>query len=462
MSIKHAIAGNFATGSLGRVISALSPILLVPFMIGTWGLEVYGEWLILTAIPAYIMLAPDFGLAGAVVNRMAYLSAEGNEKEAVYIYRSSFLVLIITSAAFVCLGWLIALWVSWSWVGVSTLEHSISVAIIGWSCIQIFIMQQSYLLSGIYRSARRNPRLGLLQSFGQIFYLGISLLALWLDTSPYQYVVVLVIAYALYFVVLFHDSRRIMPNFTLSWDGISLQRVRPYIVPGLGHAGMPLIHALQNQGVLIVLGSLLGPASVGLFQTARVLSNGVKSLLALTAVAIMAELPALLGEGRRALIERLLVRNTQIGVILAICGITTMLFAGESIYRAWLGEQVPYDSDLVILLLVSLLPFAAGQSLAIFLLASNKIHSAILPLILVAIGSIGCVAIGAELASLTGAAVGIIIWELGLTLALSFSISKGDLLSISTYLKAISDVSALRKDIIDSWGLMWQRIRVKP
>ena len=63
-------------------------------------------------------------------------------------------------------------------------------------------------------------------------------------------------------------------NFTLSLSGVSFQRIRPYIVPGLGHAGMPLLHALQNQGVLIVLGSILGPASVGLFQTARQQADG--------------------------------------------------------------------------------------------------------------------------------------------------------------------------------------------
>lgn len=75
MHISNVIVGNLLTSLFGRIIGAFGPILLVPLMIRAWGLDVYGEWFILTAIPAYIMLAPDFGLAGAVVNRMAYLTA---------------------------------------------------------------------------------------------------------------------------------------------------------------------------------------------------------------------------------------------------------------------------------------------------------------------------------------------------------------------------------------------------
>ncbi len=51
MHIGKAIAGNILAGSLGRIINALTPIVLVPLMIRGWSLTGYGEWLILTAVP---------------------------------------------------------------------------------------------------------------------------------------------------------------------------------------------------------------------------------------------------------------------------------------------------------------------------------------------------------------------------------------------------------------------------
>ena len=67
-------------------------------------------------------------------------------------------------------------------------------------------------------------------------------------------------------------------------------------MPGLGQAGLPLINALQNQGTLLVLGALLGPVAVAIFQTTRVLSNGVKSVIGLLSGAIGVEIPALSSE----------------------------------------------------------------------------------------------------------------------------------------------------------------------
>lgn len=446
MQISRTIVGNLSAGFLGRIISALTPILLVPFMIRAWGLDVYGEWLILTAIPAYIMLAPDFGLAGAVVNRMSYLTAGGNEQEAVYIYRSSFVALIIAAGGFVGIGWLIASWVDWSRVGVYSIGTTGATWIIGLSCIQILIAQQSFLLSGLYLSARRNPRLGLLQSISQLVVLVVSLVVLWFDSNPSQFVFARMMTYVLFFLVLFKDSRKIMPRFTLSIHGVSFKLLRPYIVPGFGFAGMPLLHALQNQGMLIVIGSVLGPASVGIFQTARVLSNGVKSVLGLLASSIMVELPALLGEGRKKLVECLLVHNSQIGSLLVIIAITIMTIKGEIIYRVWLGDQVPYPSVIVLLLLVSLLPYIMGQSFTILLLANNQIHRAILPFIVVAVGSIGSVAFGAYLVGLAGAALGVFVLECGTAIIVSVIVSVNNM-SIKHYFQKCLNLKLLLKNI---------------
>jgi O-antigen/teichoic acid export membrane protein len=445
MRIAHVIAGNLATGFIGRLVSALTPILLTPFMIKTWGLDVYGEWLILTAIPTYIMLAPDFGLAGAVVNRMAFLTAAGKETEAVYLYRSAFIVLLIASGVFVGFGWLIAQWLDWSWTGITKLEFS-AATIIGWSCVQIFITQQGFLLSGIYRCARRNPRLGLLHSIGQAFYLAVSLLSLYLDCDPALYVLILVSAYALFHAVIFIDTRKIMPSFTISRNGVSLGNLKPYVIPGFGHAGMPIIHALQNQGVLILLGSIVGPAGTAIFQTMRVLSNGVKSILGLLAGAVMVELPALLGEEKNQLVEKLLVRNTQVGILVVIVAIAAMLLLGEKIYHAWLGGQAHYDSLLVLLLLSSLLPFAVGQSFGILLSTSNKIHRAILPFILIAICSLGAVYVGGYLAGLPGAALGVLVFEMGISAA-SLSIAKSEIESPWAYFKDCINYRPLFYDV---------------
>lgn len=414
MKTTSAIIGNLFTGLLGRVIGSLGPIFLVPLMVRAWGLETYGEWLLLTAIPSYIMLSPDFGLAGAVINEMATLTAREKLNQAASLYRTAWLVLLVSATFFFWIGFGLAWYIDWSRIGVFNLSVSASAAIIIYSCAQILAKQQAFLLSGIYKSACQNPRYGLLQSMEAALLLIIGAMTLIISKDPVTYISLQAFASFLFLVVLFADSRRVMPGFTLGFKDVSLRRILPYITPGLGHAVMPLIHALQNQGVLIVLGIMLGPVSVALFQTTRILSNGVKSLLGLTTSAVMVEIPTLLGKGKNAIVQRLLVRNAQVGISIAIVGIGVLIIFGKTIYATWLGSDADYPEILAFMLFLSIVPFSLGSSFTILLLSANQVHRAI-PLTLVfTLLSVGLVFVGASVNALSGVGMAILIWEIGI------------------------------------------------
>lgn len=410
MDIRKAIAGNLFAGSLGRVINALSPLVLVPLMISTWGLHEYGEWLILTAIPTYMMLSPDFGLAGAVVNQMAISTAKGNRREAICLYRTSWIFLTIMALLFATAGALVGYFVNWKHVGVSGIAPQ-AAAIIALACVQIFIGQQAFLVGGIYRSARQNPRGGLLASVGGAFYLATAIATLALKGSPVTYIAASVSARAVFLLVFLIDSRRIMPDFTLGLSGVSVRAVRPYIVPGLGHATMPLVNAFQNEGMVLVLGVLLGPVSVAIFQTTRTAVNGAKTLMGLLASAILVEIPALVGEGRLTAIRRLLVLNTQTAVVATSAWLILLVTSGNWIFHLWLHNRAVYSLPLVTLMLVALFPFALANSFTLVLLATNKIYRAVIWLVPAGALSLAIAALGAHFIGLIGAAFGMVAFE---------------------------------------------------
>ncbi|MGC4048693.1 MAG: hypothetical protein QM757_04095 [Paludibaculum sp.] len=441
------IAGNVLMGVLARLIASLGPLVLVPLMVRAWGMNVYGEWLILTAVPAYVMLAPDFGLAGAVVNRMAFLTASGEEQEAIRLYRSSWVVLICAALGFVGLGWGVAWLVDWRTFGVKALPHARAAALIGWSCVQIFVLQQGFLLSGIYRSAGANPRWGMMSSLGSAMTLAAGATALAFSGPPQTYLASQLLAQVCWLFIVFRDSRRIMPQFTLSLDGVSLHRVKPYILPGLGHAGMPLVNALQNQGVLLVLGTTLGSTAVGAFQTLRTVVNGMKAVVGQLSNAIAVEVPALLGQRNEGLIMRIMIRNTQVGLAIVLSGVAVMTVSGERLYRLWVGPTAVYEPRLMTFLLLSLIPYVVGASFSVLLLASNQIHLAIVPLVATAAVSITLVGVGAKVYGLAGVGLAILGWEIGLSLIVASIASYRMKFNILDYVMHCFDVRALGKDL---------------
>lgn len=410
MNLGKAIVGNFLAGSLGRVISALTPLALVPFMIRAWGLNGYGEWLILTAIPTYVMLSPDLGLAGAVVNQMAISTSRGNRREAFCLYRTSWLCLTVMGLFMTLAGELIAHWVNWSRLGVSRLAPQ-AATIIALSCIPIFLEQQVCLVFGVYRSARQNPRSQLVWSVGIALYLFVGIATLGLKGSPVEYILTNIAARTVFLCVFLIDARRIMPDFTLGLSGISLRAVRPYIVPGLGHAGMPLVCALQKEGMLLILGTIMGPASVAIFQTTRTAVNGARTLLGPMSNAVLFEVPALVGENQVSAVFRLLVLNTQTSLISVFLWSLMLGFFGKPIFHLWLHHDGVFSESLTLIMLASAFLFAAGNSFGVILHGTNKIHPVVALLIPGAILSLGIAALGGLFYGLDGVAMGMLSFE---------------------------------------------------
>jgi O-antigen/teichoic acid export membrane protein len=410
MNVRKAIAGNFLAGSLGRVIAALIPLVLVPFMIRAWGLSGYGEWLVLTAIPTYIMLSPDLGLAGAVWNQMAISTSRGDRREAICLYRTSWLFLTIMGLLIALVAVFIGHWVSWRHVGVSRLASE-ATAIIALSCIQIFLVQQICLVLAVYCSARKNPRGELLWSVGSAFYLIVGIATLMLNGSPVVYLSANVAARAIILGVFLFDTRKIMPDFTLGFSGVSLRAIRPYIVPGLGHAGMPLVNALQKEGMLLILGAIMGPVSVAIFQTTRTAVNGAKNLLGLTSTAVVVEIPALVGENRMSAVRRLLVLNTQTALLTVLFWSLLLGLFGEPIFYLWLHHKGVFSESLTLIMVASVFPFALGSSFGLILRATNKIHRAVAILIPGTVLSLAITAVGGYLYGLDGAAMGMLAFE---------------------------------------------------
>jgi O-antigen/teichoic acid export membrane protein len=415
-------------------------------MIRVWGLEMYGQWLLVTAIPAYVMLSPDMGVGAASVNRMASLSAAGRVHEARQVYSSSTVLLLVCGAAFVAVGALIGEYVDLSPIGVRELGAS-AAWLITWTCLQLYISQQNILLSGIYKAARRNARLNIIGSVGECVCLISSVAALLLNAKPQEYVVVVTVSRVIVVMALLFDSRTVSPDFHLRAADIHFPTLRPLVAPGLGFAAMPLIQAMQNQGVMIVVGAGLGPSSVAVFQCIRLLANGVKSVLTLITTAIWVELAALIGEARHALISRLLVRNTQLALILVLLACIVMTFGGRSLFRLLLGGAAPFEFVACGVVFLSLVPFALTQSLSIWLLASNNAHFAALPLTIGAAASLAIVAGLISLYGIVGAAIGVFVWETLAAVATVVAVAMVGKMRLADHVAELLDFSSLRRDL---------------
>ena len=70
------ILGNF----YGIGVNLFSQIVLVPFFISYWGIELYGDWIALTAVSSFFSMS-DIGLNTVTANAYSIAYNRGNTKE---------------------------------------------------------------------------------------------------------------------------------------------------------------------------------------------------------------------------------------------------------------------------------------------------------------------------------------------------------------------------------------------
>lgn len=407
------ILANFSLGLVGRAITVVSPLVLLPMFALQWGAELYGEWLLVTAVPAYIMLAPDFGIAPVASNRISILSGAGRDLEAQTLYRTTFFAIFLGTALFCLLGWAVSPLIPWTRIfSLRHLTNRDATFLVGLLCAQLMIQQLIGTVGSSYRAAEKNPRSALIGSLFGVGELASALVALHSGFGPLQFCLVILGNKGAALAFLIWDSHRISGGLKLSLGRCEFRVLRPLFAPAIGYAGMPLINALQNQGMLFVVGLTLGPATVGSFQAVRTMVNGIRSISSVVGAAVLVELPKAIGAGSIQAIGRLLKRYTQLVTFLSLVGFLGITFLGSEVFHVWTRGHFTYSSTLAIFMAIALVVQASANGLWLYLSSVNALHYVLLQNIVGMVVSLGLAFLLLPGVGIAAAGVAIFVWEI--------------------------------------------------
>jgi hypothetical protein len=96
-SVKRRLLVGFGVNTFGRFSATLVQIISVPVFLSHWGTGLYGEWLLLNAIPTYFNLS-DIGFGTVAGNEMTMLVAAQKREEAVEVFQSVWVLTTVISS----------------------------------------------------------------------------------------------------------------------------------------------------------------------------------------------------------------------------------------------------------------------------------------------------------------------------------------------------------------------------
>lgn len=351
-TVTQRIVSAFGANAYEQAVTILVQLIGVPVLIYAWGARTYGEWLMLAAVPAYFSIA-GLGLCQSASNDMTARVASGDHLGAAAIYQRLLRVVwAIAGTAILLSGLFLAFAPIGHLVNSSLLEGRFAHLVLWLLIAETLIGQPNGVTHSGFRASGEEARhvsatctLRLLQN-----------ICIWLAAlsggGP-------IVAAALFFGV------RALGTLALAWYLTVRHRwlsAPSILVPGklgslagpaIANLSFPIGQALNVQGMVLVIGSVLGPLSVVAFSTGRTMTRLAVQVVAAITNAVEPELARAHGARDSGLRTKLFLHSVRASLWLALGAAFVLATAGPYLLASWTRNQVASDFRTFGLLLLS-------------------------------------------------------------------------------------------------------------
>src|ERR1700722_8622611 len=168
-STKRRLLLGFLTNWIGKISSTAIQLIQVPVFLHFWSVPLYGEWMIVNSIPAYLSFS-NAGFGSVAGNEMTMLVARGDRAAALRIFQSCWwlIALICTATILLLSGTLFYLPAS-HLLKLTTLGEADTKWIIFYLGVSVLLGQLESLLQSAYRSIGRYPFASFIKTLLSLF-----------------------------------------------------------------------------------------------------------------------------------------------------------------------------------------------------------------------------------------------------------------------------------------------------
>lgn len=371
LTVKARLIRGFGANAFGNVVTIFIQIVSVPVFLKYWGNVTYGTWLVLTAIPSYLIMS-DLGFGSVAANEMTMQVARGDRENALRTFQSTWTLLLAVSAlvSVVALG-VVSLLPIGRWIHSTTISD-VDVGLI----VLAFVLQVIFTLQGTLLGAgfrcEGDYALGTIYSnLTRAAEATALIVAVSMGAGPVRAAFVYCAARAVSTLVvgwsLVHRHRWIVYGFTAA----STDTVKRLAPPAFAFMAFPLGNAMSLQGFVALIGVLLGPVAVVTFATLRTLSRVGFQLMAMINNAVWPEVSAAIGASNFALTRKLHRAACQLVTWLGLLVVSALWVSGPVVLRAWTHGRVNFDAHLFHGLLLVVVANSFWFTSSVVVLAAN-------------------------------------------------------------------------------------------
>lgn len=335
----------------GQGINLLIQLLIPPVFIGAYGVNEYGDWLVLSALVASLAFL-DFGLQTYVINELIvlYHRADWDKFHRLQSTALRMVLAITLASSLFLLGVFFLPVLNFQTLRISQLDASL---LIYFLAIQILFSIVFAQINGSFRAIGKSYQAIMWANVQKFLYLVVTI-TLALIATPFWIIAFgQAITFALCIVGVLIGLKRAepiaMPTLRY-WDALlAKSSIKPSAFFGL----FVVNHFLIFQAPIIVLNYFLGAQVVVIFTIARTLFSFVRQVITLTQAAAAPEITRLMGLGEKNKLARFYLLAESI-TLPAILILNLVVFAvSPSLIYMWVHRLDVFSVEVFLLVMIA-------------------------------------------------------------------------------------------------------------
>ncbi len=409
---KRRLILGFISNWISKVASSIIQLVQIPFFLHFWSEPVFGNWIILNAIPSYLSFS-NIGFGSVAGNEMTMAEAREDRETALRVFQSCwwliFWVMLATSLVIAAALFFVP-------VGTLLNVHFISETdcrwIIGYLGFSILLGQFEQLLQSAYRCVGRYPYGSFIKSCMSLAAFGAMLVPVGMGFGPRTTALVFAAVNVGGTVVLGLMVRHDIPWIRFGWQHASFSEIKRMTPLAFAFMGFPIGNALNLQGTLQAVSYALGPIAVVVFNTARTVSRVALQMVQMISGTFEPEFSRSFAQNDIPLVRTLHRHACQMALIIALGIVALMVLGGPTFLHHWTQGKVPPSRPLLMLLLTVVVFYSLWSTSSTVMYATNQ-HQKLAGIYLAATGVTVLVTFAlARVYGLYGAAASLILSEI--------------------------------------------------
>lgn len=363
---------GFISNWVSRLAGSVIQLVQVWVFLRYWSVPLYGDWLLVNAIPSYLSFS-NIGFGSVAGNEMTMLMGRDDQAGALRIFQSCWWLIVLVCTV-VSLIFAIALYLLpiAGWLNLHAMTPSDAKWVIFLLGVAVLFGQLEQLLQSAYTCVGRYPYGTLLKSIATLITFVLMLLPVVLGKGVRATALIFSLTNAVGTVFFCFKVRHDIPWIRYGWQHARLAEIRRLTAPAVAFMGFPIGNALNLQGTLLAVGQVLGPYDVVVFGTARTVSRVALQMVQLVNSTFWPELSSSFGAGNMALVRALHRRACQMALAIAAVMIVFMMTIGPWFLTHWTHGKVPPSPRLLALLLLSVFFYSLWSTSSTLLTAINQ------------------------------------------------------------------------------------------